>query len=95
MNNTLLEMLKDSLSYWRELFLIFIGLNALKFLVRTYCDFSLKKLEHKNRYKIEVDGDRKCIEIVSSEKIHLEKIQTSINEAKPMLNPPKSEKDAA
>lgn len=93
MATALLDMLRDSITFWRNLIFVFMAISFLKFTIRLYFDYRLQKLINKDRFRLEIDGDRKCVEIISHEKIHLDKLQSSMTDQKVLLESSEEDKN--
>lgn len=75
MAQQLLDILKQSLSFWRELAILLISISFLRFALKLGVQCYLARLSSKNTYRFIGEGSNRSIEIITHERVQLETLQ--------------------
>lgn len=91
--NQLLEMIKDSLHYFRFIICLLIIVGFLKTALTMWLNYKIKKLEHKSTYQVVFDGSHRAINLTTSEKIEFEKLERHLINSPMLLAETKKQED--
>lgn len=76
LTNQLLELVRDSLHYFRFIICLLIVIGFLKTALTLWLNYKIKKLEHKSTYQVIFDGNHhRAINLTTSDRIEFEKLE--------------------